>query len=89
MGRERRLALSRRVDRIVHRGARPAGRLDTETDLDRFHRGDRHEKTGQSSVELPIPGHMAAEPDDHAPRDNLDFPTQRIAGLLGARRSGE
>ena len=31
------------IDRIVHRGARPPGRLEAEPDLDALHRGDGHE----------------------------------------------
>ena len=56
----------RRVDRIVHRGARPARRLEAEPDLDRLHRGNRHQHAGQPAVELPVPAHVAAEPDDDA-----------------------
>ena len=76
------------IDRIVHRGAGPAGRLEAEPDLDALHRGNRHQHPGEPAVELPVPAHVAAEPEHDAARHHLDLAAQRVAGLLGLRRCG-
>ena len=69
--------------RIVHLRPGPPRRLDAHPDLHRLYRRDRHQQAGQPAVELPVPAHVAAEPDDDPAGDDLDLAAQRVAGLLG------
>jgi hypothetical protein len=67
----------------MHLRPGPPRRLEAHPDLHRLHRGNRHQHSGQPSIELPVPAHVTAQPHHDAAGNHLDFAPERISRLLG------
>src|SRR5690606_1482112 len=69
-------------DLAVHGRAWPAGSLESEADLHALYRMNGHHGTGQPAVELPVPGHVRAEPEWKSANHYFAHAAQRVACAL-------
>jgi hypothetical protein len=68
----------------VHTRARNGRDERAAADADRLDRRDRHERLGQTAIQLAIPVDIAAEARRHAMHEDFEAAAHRIAGLAGA-----
>ena len=70
-------------DGIVHLGPRPPAASNTQARSRPLHGGMDMRSPASRPVQLPVPAHVAAEPDHNAAGDDFDLSSQGVAGPRG------
>ncbi len=66
----------------MHLRAAPPRHLETQSNLDAFHRLNAHQRLGQAAVQLAVPLRMRTQSRGQTQRHHFEDATQRVALLL-------